>query len=206
MGWVVPCSSLGSSPITGRIKCFATRVWRNWVGQLANLHRLHIRHRFLRHRLRQIRWWWRSNSRSKPASSHLRTRQTVRLIYVVLILFLLQLSVGFIISHCLFMFNRHGINWRALHLLFFFFFVCFSFSAGSCDFGPATLPRSYKGFGMGSSMTLAGAVGASTSVETKKPHVTWSDTMPKAFRQSHDFLRRETSSSSTAANKRESVV
>ena len=90
--------------------------------------------------------------------------------------------------------------------LFFFFFVCFSFSAGSCDFGPATLPRSYKGFGMGSSMTLAGAVGASTSVETKKPHVTWSDTMPKAFRQSHDFLRRETSSSSIAANKRESVV
>ncbi|XP_046643483.1 nephrin-like isoform X2 [Daphnia pulicaria] len=74
---------------------------------------------------------------------------------------------------------------------------------GSCDFGPATLPRSYKGFGMGSSSTLAGAAAAT---ETKKPHVTWSDTMPKAFRQSHDFLRRETSSSSAAANKRESVV
>lgn len=56
---------------------------------------------------------------------------------------------------------------------------------------------------MGSSSTLAGAAAAT---ETKKPHVTWSDTMPKAFRQSHDFLRRETSSSSAAANKRESVV
>lgn len=75
---------------------------------------------------------------------------------------------------------------------------------GSCDFGPATLPRSYKGFGMGSSSTLAAA--AATPVETKKPHVMWSDTMPKAFRQSHDFLRRETSSHSAGANKRESVV
>ncbi|XP_057370740.1 nephrin-like [Daphnia carinata] len=74
---------------------------------------------------------------------------------------------------------------------------------GSCDFGPATLPRSYKGFGMGSSSTLAAAA---TPVEAKKPHVLWSDTMPKAFRQSHDFLRRETSSHSAGANKRESVV
>ena len=127
MGWVVPCSSLGSSPITGRIKCFATRVWRNWVGQLANLHRLHIRHRFLRHRLRQIRWWWRSNSRSKPASLHLRTRQTVRLIYVVLILFLLQLSVGFIISHCLFTFScsigMESIDVPCIFSFFFFLFV-----------------------------------------------------------------------------------
>lgn len=79
-------------------------------------------------------------------------------------------------------------------------------SIGSCDFGPATLPRSYKGFGMGSSSALAGAMSTTTTIESKKPHVTWSDTMPKAFRQSHEFLRRETSSSPAASNKRESVV
>ena len=64
-------------------------------------------------------------------------------------------------------------------------------SLGSCDFGPATLPRSYKGFGM--------------EAETKKSHVTWSDTAPKSFRQSHEFLRSDISNSN-APTKRESVV
>jgi hypothetical protein len=78
---------------------------------------------------------------------------------------------------------------------------------GACDFGPATLPRSaYKGlFEMAPS-----ASSSSTMNKNHKPHVTWSDTMPKVFRQSHEFLRRETSSSggssSIAHNKRESVV
>ena len=67
---------------------------------------------------------------------------------------------------------------------------------GSCDFGPATLPRSYKGYDM-----------APSSSSKQKSHVTWSDTMPKVFRQSHEFLRRETSSGCISnANKRESVV
>ena len=65
-------------------------------------------------------------------------------------------------------------------------------AAGSCDYGPATLPRSYNGFGMGDT----------------KNHSAWKEPLPPArFHQSREFLISDPSSmANNVPVKRESVV